>query len=387
MTRLASTQPPLVMHVLHHLVIGGMENGLVNMVNRLPHDQWRHRVLCVEDYSDFRGRIERPDVEVIALRRSAVGAWGVRRQVFAECRRYRPAIVHTRALSGLDALAPAWLAGGARIVHSEHGWDMDDVGGFRRKPALLRRANAMWVDRFLAVSEDLRRYLIDRVKVSPSLVERIYNGVDLNRFAPRSGDARPALPAGFAPPQAVVVGTVGRLQAVKDQATLLRAMARLRQRRADLSPRLRVVLVGGGPLEGALRQEAAALGLADAAWFTGSVEDVPAVLRCLDVFVLPSLMEGTSNTLLEAMACALPVLATPVGGNRELLRPGLVGEFFACRGEDQLATLIEKYADQPELMQRQGHAARQLVQQEYSLDTMVSRYGALYRSLLESKKS
>ena len=130
---------PLVLHVIYHLVIGGMENGLVNLINRMDATRWRHAIACVEDFSDFRLRIARPDVEVFSLRRSQIGVWGLRRQLYELCNRMRPAIVHSRNQSGLDALPPARLAGVPHTVHGEHGWDVGDLNGLRFKPALLRR--------------------------------------------------------------------------------------------------------------------------------------------------------------------------------------------------------------------------------------------------------
>src|SRR5579872_4525809 len=90
---------PLVLHVIHHLVTGGMENGLVNLVNTMPESSYRHAIACIEDYSAFRDRIRRPGVEVIALHRSRVGIWRTRRELFTLCRRLRPAIIHSRNMS------------------------------------------------------------------------------------------------------------------------------------------------------------------------------------------------------------------------------------------------------------------------------------------------
>src|SRR5512138_1059979 len=102
---------PLILHVIHHLYVGGMENALVNLVNRLPASRFRHAIACIDDYSDFRMRLTRDDVELIALRRPDVGVWRMRRVIFALCRRLRPMVVHTRNLSGRDALLPARAAG------------------------------------------------------------------------------------------------------------------------------------------------------------------------------------------------------------------------------------------------------------------------------------
>src|SRR5438034_600221 len=103
-------EPPLIVHVIHHLVIGGMENGVVNLINRIPATRYRHCVMCIEDFSDFRNRIERPDVRVLAMRRSTLTGLQLYRRIHSTLRELRPAIVHSRNLSGLDALLPARLA-------------------------------------------------------------------------------------------------------------------------------------------------------------------------------------------------------------------------------------------------------------------------------------
>ena len=155
-------EPPLVLHVIHHLTTGGLENGLVNLINAMPRTAFRHAIACIEDYSSFRDRLADPSVEVVALHRSRIGVWRMRRELFRLFRRLKPAIVHTRNLSGLDAQLPARAAGVRRIVHGEHGWDVDDIHGTGRRPALLRRLHAPLVDRYITVSKDLERYLVQR---------------------------------------------------------------------------------------------------------------------------------------------------------------------------------------------------------------------------------
>ena len=133
--------PPLIAHVIHHLVVGGMENGVVNLINRMPPHRYRHCVICVEDYSEFRDRIVRPDVQVVALRKSTLTRMDLYRRLCAVFRQHNPTIVHSRNLSGLDALLPAWSTRVPVRVHSEHGWDVDDLHGTRLRPRLLRRVH------------------------------------------------------------------------------------------------------------------------------------------------------------------------------------------------------------------------------------------------------
>jgi sugar transferase (PEP-CTERM/EpsH1 system associated) len=376
---MATDARPLILHVIHQLAMGGMENGLVNLINRMPESSFRHGVLCVEDYTDFRQRLDRADTEVYALHRSRVGIWNLRRELFRLFRRLRPAIVHSRNTTGLDALLPARLAGVPHRVHGEHGWDVDNLGGKKLKPTLLRRIHAPLVERYITVSKDLERFLIERIGIRADKITQIYNGVDTERFSPRTTDNRDALPPGFATSDSVVIGTVGRAQPVKDQANLLRAFAAISDATRQRS---RLVIAGDGPLLPELRRLASELGVAPLCWLPGALNNVPELLRALDIFVLPSLAEGISNTVLEAMASGLPVLATKVGGNVELLRDGYCGRFFAPGDVAALRDLLASYVEQPSSRASQGANARALAVERFSLAAMVSAYQGVYERLL-----
>ncbi|MBM4195939.1 MAG: TIGR03088 family PEP-CTERM/XrtA system glycosyltransferase [Gammaproteobacteria bacterium] len=374
--------PPLVLHVIHHLMTGGLENGLVNLLNRMPADRFRHAIACVEDHDAFRERISRPGVALYALHRSQVGVWGLRRALYRLCRELQPAIVHSRGLSGLDALVPAALAGVPLRVHGEHGWDTLDLAGTRLKPALLRRLHSPFVTRYVAVSQEIALYLQRRVGVPAKRIETICNGVDTDQFTPSAARSAGVLPEGFAAPGTVVIGTLGRLQPVKDQATLVRAFARLREREPALAARARLALVGTGPQAADMQALVHSLGLTELAWLPGARQDIPQVLRSFDVFVLPSLAEGISNTILEAMATGLPVIATAVGGNVELVEEGVSGRFMAPGDIDGLASLLAGYIADDTLRHRHGQAARQAASARFGLDNMVNRYQSLYASLV-----
>jgi len=372
--------PRLIVHVIHHLVIGGMENGVVNLVNRLPRERFRHAIVCIEDSSDFAARIQWPDVQVHALHRSRIGIWRLRLGIFRLLRQLRPDIVHTRNLSGLDALLPARLAH-AKTVHSEHGFDVDNLHGLAWRPKLVRRVHAPLVQRYVSVSQNLRGLMSEQWGLPPSRITQIYNGVDTDTFQPPSKRPRQLLPEGFRRDGLFIVGTVGRLRPVKDHDTLLCAFAGLARRRADLRARLRLMVVGDGPLRDELMQRARALGIAEQVWFAGARQDIAALMQVMDLFVLPSLNEGVSNTLLEAMAAGLPVLATAVGGNVELMDAGVVGADFAPGDRALLADLTERYADDADLCRRHGAAARERAVRHFSLRTMVQNYAKLYEAL------
>jgi sugar transferase (PEP-CTERM/EpsH1 system associated) len=373
---------PLVLHVIHHLVIGGMENGLVNLVNRMPPERFRHAIACVEDHSDFRDRIARPDVPVYALHRSRIGQWRLRAALYRLCRELRPTIVHTRNLSGLDALLPSRLAGVRSRVHGEHGWDVTDLHGDRARPMLLRRLHSPLVDRYVTVSRHLARYLVDRVGIDERRIVHVYNGVDTQRFVPAAAPRdRSLLPAAWRSEDVIVVGAVGRMQPVKDHATLVRAVAELHGGRPQVAARLRLAIVGDGPLLQATRTLARELGIADLAWFPGARSDIDRLLGCFDVFALTSLNEGISNTILEAMAAGLPVVASRVGGNVELVDDGGTGGLFAPGDVGALAGALAAYASDAALRTRHGEAARRSAVERFSIDRMVRSYQSLYDEL------
>ena len=246
----------------------------------------------------------------------------------------------------------------------------------------MRRLHSPLVERYITVSKDLERYLVCRVGIDNHRILQIYNGVDTTRFVPASATAHrlQVLPETFRHNDAIIVGTVGRLQKVKDQATLLRAFSILRDRRTDLKERLRLIIAGSGPLLTELRQLAELLGISTVTWFPGAQQNVPEILQSFDIFVLPSLNEGISNTILEAMATGLPILTTAIGGNIELVRDGVCGHFFTPGDSETLCDLISSYTN-PVLRAMHGQASRRITEKNFSLATMTQRYQEVYDAL------
>ena|ERR1700732_794440 len=371
---------PLVAHVVFSLDYGGLENGVINIVNGLPASTCRHAIIALRDVAGFRSRIQRPDVIVQALGKRPGKDPGAYLRLFRLLRRLRPAIVHTRNLSTLEGALVARLAGVPCRIHGEHGWDVFDPDGASRKYRVLRRAISPAIQRFVAVSRELECWLTRTVGIRPAKVQRICNGVDTGRFRPATARRRQILPVAQFPAEAVVVGTVTRFSAIKDPLGVVRAF--IEARRAGSGTALRLVMVG----EGALRPDALAMlqaaGALEAAWLPGSRDDIPELLRELDVFVLGSRREGISNTLLEAMATGLPVIATATGGNLELVEEGVTGRLVTPGDPAELAAALAAYVRDGSAREAHGAAARRRVEQEYSLQRMLRDYDALYRAHL-----
>lgn len=378
-------QPPLIAHVIHHLVIGGLENGLVNLINNIPHNKYRHAVICIQDYSEFRNRIQRKDVEVYAMHRGNGNDPAMLLKLYRLFRQIKPNIVHSRNISALDSLLPSFLAGVRHRIHGEHGWDVNDLKGKNKKNQWLRRVHRPLIQQYVALSIHTRDYLVERVHVKPKRITQIYNGVDVKRFLPveKKGPI-PTADGSIFSPNKLIIGTVGRLEPVKDQKTLVNAFNILLKKQPDLGNKLQLVLIGGGSKYDEVSNLIHQLGIQDHICMTGPRDNIPELLRNLDIFVLPSLAEGISNTILEAMATQLPVVATDVGGNAELISHKQTGLIVPPNDPDAMADALTQYIEDPLLRETHGLAARQKALDEFSLETMVNRYTQLYDTVLGS---
>jgi sugar transferase (PEP-CTERM/EpsH1 system associated) len=375
-------QAPLIAHVVHRFATGGMENGLVNIINRTPRERYRHALVCLTEAGPFAARIERPDLPILELKRRPGHDFALYGRLWSALRSLGPDLVHTRNLSALEGQIPAALLPGVRRVHGEHGRDVFDIAGTNRKYNLLRRGIRPLVHRYVAVSRDLEGWLESTVGVAPGRIRQIYNGVATDRFHPRHGPRPDLTPPGFLPEAALVIGTVGRLAEVKDQRTLLAAFAELIGGRPGLAAYLRLAVVGDGELRQALEGQARALGIAPLVWFAGDRDDVPELLRLFDLFVLPSLGEGISNTLLEAMATGLPAIATRVGGNPELVEDGKSGALVPVGSPRALAGAMLSFVEDAPLRSRAGAAGLDLVSRRFGWERCVEQYLSLYDELL-----
>jgi sugar transferase (PEP-CTERM/EpsH1 system associated) len=385
MTRVRDPRP-LVLHVVYRFDIGGLENGVVNLINRLPESSWRHAVLSLPEVSPgFSQRVQRKDVQYVSLHKSPGHLAKLYPRLVWLFRELAPAIVHTRNLAALEAAVPAWVAGVPVRIHGEHGRDAIDPDGTRRRHQWVRRAYRPFVSRYVALSKDLERYLHERVGVAAERIVQLYNGVDSARFRPPINGRSAIEGCPFFAPEFWVVGTVGRMDPVKDQTNLARAFALAVRANPEARARMRLVMVGGGELHREIERILEEGGVRKLAWLAGERSDIPGVMRGLDCFVLPSRAEGISNTILEAMASALPVIATRVGGNAELIEEGLTGYLVPAEDPNALAAELLNYFANPAIARRHGKAGRGRVERSFSLERMVDSYHHLYRAELHAR--
>jgi len=375
-------EKPLIAHVLYRLDTGGMERVLVTVINH-TRSKYRHAVICLDGFSAFREKIADPNVPCLALQKKPGKDWSCYFRLWKALRKLKPDLVHTYNFGALDAAPVARIAGARRIVHGERGRDASDPRGESRKYRYLRRWMTPFIDRYLAVSRDLHDWLIENVGIDPARVVWIPNGIDVDSFvvAPAKKLTRPLLES-FAPPGTILIGTVGRLDPVKDQAGLVSAFNLLCESLPDVRSRLRLVIVGEGPRRAMLEAQVADLGLATQVCLLGNRDDVPALLPEFDIFVLSSIAEGMPGVVLEAMAAGLPVVATEVGGVGEVVLPGVTGLLVPAGDPLALTRALANYVSDEALRVQYGDAGRKLVETRFRVNDMVSAYAALYDKLL-----
>lgn len=367
-----------VMHVVYRFDVGGLENVIVQLTNRLPPERYEHMVLSLTSVSDFAQRVQWPDVSFIALNKPPGHALPLSPRIYRLLRELRPDVLHTCNLAALEVVPLVWLARVPLRVNAEHGWDAHDPDGSNPRYQRLRRLYKPFVSQYVSVSGDLDDYLGRAIGVPATRRSLIANGVDTNVFFPAHGACSEVPGCPFEPGWHWLAGTVGRLQTVKHQPLLARAFVRALQDNPAMHYTARFVVVGEGPLRAQVERVLTDAGMSDLAWLSGARHDVADVLRSLNLFVLPSQAEGNSCTLHEAMACGLPVVATAVGGTPDLVEEGITGRLVTPDDEASLAAAQVSAFDPRDQASLQGLAGREHAVQRFAMADMLRQSQHLF---------
>jgi phenylacetate-CoA ligase len=369
-----------VAHVVLALRMGGLEQVVLRLIERLDRDRFEPIVCALEEQGELAAHLERLRVPVHVVPRSPGLDPSTAVRLAAFLKRERVDIVHTHNPSPhlYGALAAAIVRregpdGRAlpRVVHTKHG---RNYPGAPRKVLANRLASA-FSDKIVAVSEDAHRVALDLERVDPHRLVTIRNGVDTELFRPSDkAQARRALGV---PTEGLHIGCVARLSAEKDHATMLEAFAIVRARRPDAH----LTLVGDGAERRALEAQRDRLGLSGAVTFAGQRDDIAAILSAFDMFALSSRTEGMSLTLLEAAAAGLPIVATRVGGNPEVVADGETGLLVPAGDPARFAEALLATAARADLG-AMGERARVRVAERYDMGRTAAAYEALYDEVL-----
>jgi sugar transferase (PEP-CTERM/EpsH1 system associated) len=366
-----------VLHVLSRFGMGGTEHGVMKIIEGLGRCHFEHQICAVRGADETFLQHMKVAVKVSAVGSATPGFQFPLLRLVRLIREFRPHIVHTRNFGALEAIPAARLALVPVVIHSEHGYEVEILKGLPLRRRLACRAFYAMADQVFTVSGDLRNYHSGQSWLSSDRFRVIHNGVNTDLFRPRK-ELTTSLRREFGIPlNRFVIGTVGRIVPIKDHKTLLKAAEVLVRQNKDVQ----VVIVGTGPELPNLQAHAAASAeLGGRTLFVGASDRVPELLNLLDAFVLPSICEGMSNTILEAMASGLPLVVTRSGGNPELVDDS-VGKLFDPGDVETLVTLLLRLADNVALRCEYGQAARQRAVERFSLSAMVQQYRDLYLAL------
>lgn len=363
---------PAVTHFVENLNRGGLERTVIDLVRTQLAGGQRCQVVCLFERGALAGELDALGVPVHACGKRR----GADPRALARARRHVVAhgsrILHTHNAAAHYHAVLATFGLGLRTVNTRHGMGALDAASRRER---LYRLSLRRTAVVATVCEAARRELERGGWPHATRLAAVPNGIDIGRFAPRDEAARERLVASLGLPlRTRVVGTVGRLNRVKDHAGLLQAFARLR----DDVPEAALVVVGDGELRAELAALAATPALAGRVHLLGDRGDVAELLRAFDLFVMSSRSEGYSIALLEACASALPIVATDVGGNAEIVRDGQNGLLLPPADPVALADALRVLLADPARARAMGQAGLEWVRREGSLAAMAARYERLY---------
>jgi glycosyltransferase involved in cell wall biosynthesis len=365
------SKPVKILHVVFSLEPGGMENGVVNVAGALKPAEFDVHVCCLERPGAFVERLPEPN-KVYVLHKPRGFHFSAVLKLTKLIRQLKPDVLHSHNLgplmysglaSGFGTLAP--------ILHGEHSLLTDDECTPRR--VRQRRIFYRACKKVHTVSDGLREQLLNLGLPSERIVA-LLNGVDTVRFSP--GDKGAARRELKLPENGLMLGVVGRFGPFKRHAMLINAFEKLAQQHPDIH----LLVVGGsGPEKDKIYQQAQSSTAKDRIHLAGFQNNLPPFYRAMDVLVVPSINEGLSNAVLEAMACGVPVLANNTCGNGEVIRSSDEGIVTDLNSEEKLRCELERVIAERSRLAAMGTRARESVIKSFSIDTMVYNYQRLYR--------
>lgn len=364
------------MHVVHSLNLGGAER-LASQIAVSLSDEFDIIVACIDEAGFWASEVRRAGVPVFELHRQPgidlVVAWRLARLAH----RYNVGLFHAHQYSPYFYTVLARLPSPrARLLFHEHGRHYPEIDSPKRV-AVNQHLFRHLTSRIVAVSDDVRERLVRYEGLPRSAIEVVYNGTKASPPADAETKARIRAGLGLAPDD-IVAGTVGRLDPVKNVPLAVRSLAALR----DKHPDLRLLVIGDGPAKATIEQSARDHGVTDLVVMTGFRDDASELVRAMDIFLLPSLTEGTSLALVSAMAAGIPAVATAVGGTPEVIDHGTSGLLIESEDGDELTAALERLIEDPEEARALGAAARETYLERFTYDAMIEGFRGIYREML-----
>lgn len=354
---------------------GGAERVINNLAASLDPQRYR-AVLCLFRTGWLQERSESRGIRTFIIPTHGIADWRWALQFRRLLRQERVDLIHGHEFDANVQGAVVAALAGIPLVATVHGKNY-----FWEK--LRRRLAYRWVNHratMVAVSENLKEFIVEKVGVSPGRVKVLYNGVDVLPQCDRADVDECRKELGVSQDDQIV-GVVGNLYPVKGHQYLIDGIPAILEK----CPNTSFVFAGRGQLEPHLKEQVNRLGVDAKVFFLGLRQDIPRILAMLDVFVLPSLSEGLSMAILEAMIAGKPVVATQVGGNPELVLDGKTGFLVPPGNSQALAASVVALLTNTERAIQLAEEGKRRAEEQFSLQAMVRAYQELYDECLESK--
>jgi sugar transferase (PEP-CTERM/EpsH1 system associated) len=365
-------------HTIYAFKEGGMERGLLNIINFSRQERFRHVIMCLTEAGEFARQLRPPSCRVIEFRKKPGNDIRLALRIARSARECGVNILHARGWPTLlETAFAARLAGIDATIYGFHGKTASELAGLGMMRRTAQAVALRSYDRVVTLNQRMRADLAAESYLPESRIQVIANGVDLEAFQPR--EDRAALRARFGlPSNRFIIGNIARLDPVKNHEVIFSALSRFRTR----AERPYFVIVGEGEHRTVLERCIRQLDLEEDVRLMGYSNRIAELLNCMDVYVQSSLYEGFSNTILEAMACGLPIVATDVGGTADLFSDGQEGYLFHEKDDRALALALSTLQIDPKKREVMGEAARNRAREEFSIESMVRAYEEMYSSVV-----
>jgi glycosyltransferase involved in cell wall biosynthesis len=363
-----------ILYLALEMEMGGLQRVVNLLIRNINKDKFMPYLCCLDRGGLFYDQLDANLVSKFILGRRPgifdIKMFGMLVRIIKD---NKIDIIHSQnGCSAYSALAGR-LTGVKAVIHTDHGRLIPD-----KKTSIWEdRLSSYMMDRVISVSEPLSNYLVSSVKVNNKKITTIINGVDTDKFAPlKERDKRVRRRELGLQEEANIIGTVCRLDAIKNLNLLIGSVPAILQN----DPDCQFVIIGDGPQEKWLKEQSLKLKQSEKVVFMGRVAEVNRVLPVFDMYVNTSLSEGTSMTILEAMSCGLPIIASAVGGNINLVNESN-GMLFNLKDAEKFVDAIGAILEKAELRCEMGANSRKMVEMKFSVDRMIDKYEQLYDSL------
>ena len=364
-----------VLYIIWSLGLGGAEQVVIHLARGLDKNRFNVLICCLNDEGPFAGELQKSGIKIFALHKKGGIDFSVIGKIRKIIKNNKVALVHTHLWGANVWGRLAALIAGVPVIITEHNIDVWK----RWHHKIIDRLLSLGTPKICVVSDKVKQFYAKEVGIPAAKIHVVYNGITPNPPAAGDGEIQKLRAEFHIPSGTPVLANIGRLVPAKANHVFIESVRILRSRGLALC----ALIIGDGPLKEDLMRANADLVDKGVLKFTGLRKDVPALLDLTDISVLSSTREGFSVVILECMAKGIPVVATDVGGNSELIIDGQTGFLVPCGDSGALAERAEKLLQNPALARQMGEEAKRIVQEKFSLERMITQTQQIYDEVLK----